>query len=219
MSDLPWEDALLERKSQSDLKDLLKTLVAFANSVKPGHIAEILIGELNDGTVQGVTNADNILKKVRKECDEIYPPIVWQGRAYEKDGKTCVRVEIEYDGETPHFGGPAWVRRGSVTEKATDDVFQRLIDFRGSKVRELAKWQDKAVTVVGDTGRLREIGKLDESYHPRWLDYPGQEQVLRFVNSFWVTVEVPGGKASEPLEKVTLSWDDQNNRLKVLIKV
>jgi len=37
MTDLPWEDNLLERKTESDLKDLLKTLVAFANSVRPGH--------------------------------------------------------------------------------------------------------------------------------------------------------------------------------------
>ena len=45
MAELPWEDSLLERKVESDLKDLLKTLVAFANSVRPGHIATILIGE------------------------------------------------------------------------------------------------------------------------------------------------------------------------------
>lgn len=47
----PWEDYLLERKVESDLKDLLKTLVAFANSVRPEYIATILIGERNDGTV------------------------------------------------------------------------------------------------------------------------------------------------------------------------
>ena len=38
MIELPWEDSLLERKVESDLRDLLKTLVAFANSVRPGHI-------------------------------------------------------------------------------------------------------------------------------------------------------------------------------------
>lgn len=56
----PWEDYLLEGKVESDLKDLLKTLVAFANSIKPGHIATILIGERDDGTVKGCTNPDNI---------------------------------------------------------------------------------------------------------------------------------------------------------------
>lgn len=60
MADHPWEDNLLERKTESDLNDLLKTLVAFANSVKPGHTAIILIGERDDGTIDGVTNPDNI---------------------------------------------------------------------------------------------------------------------------------------------------------------
>lgn len=140
MVEFPWEDNLLERKPESDLKDLPKTLVAFANSVKPGHVAALLIGELDDGTIQGVTNPDNIQKKVRKECDKIYPPILYRTRVYEKEGKYCVRVEVEYDGDTPHFGGPAWIRQGSETIKATDKCFQRLIDLRSNIVYELAKW-------------------------------------------------------------------------------
>ncbi len=35
MDEHPWEDHLLERKTENDLKDLLKTMVAFANSVRP----------------------------------------------------------------------------------------------------------------------------------------------------------------------------------------
>ena len=67
--ELPWEDGLLERKVENDLKDLLKTLVAFSNSVRPGHTATILIGEKDGGTIQGVINPDNIQKTVREECD------------------------------------------------------------------------------------------------------------------------------------------------------
>ena len=48
------------------------TMVAFANSLRPDHIATILDGEKNDGTVQGLTNPDNIQKKVREEADRIY---------------------------------------------------------------------------------------------------------------------------------------------------
>jgi predicted HTH transcriptional regulator len=94
--DHPWEDNLLERKVESDLKDLLKTLVAFANSVRPGHIATILIGEKNDGTIAGVRNPDNIQKTVRKECEKIYPAIIWRASVYEVGGHYCVRVDIEY---------------------------------------------------------------------------------------------------------------------------
>jgi predicted HTH transcriptional regulator len=58
------EDYLKERKTKNDLKDLLKTMVAFANSVRPGHIATILIGERNDGTPEGLTDetVDSIQK-------------------------------------------------------------------------------------------------------------------------------------------------------------
>jgi hypothetical protein len=65
--ELPWEDGLLERKVENDLKDLLKTLVAFSNSVRPGHTATILIGEKDDGTIQGVRNPDNIQRAVESD--------------------------------------------------------------------------------------------------------------------------------------------------------
>jgi predicted HTH transcriptional regulator len=107
------EDYLLERKSKNDLKDLLKTMVAFANSVRPGHVATILIGERDDGTPEDL-DPDQIQKTVRTTADKIYPPIIWRAVIYEKGGKQCVRVEIEHSGDTPHFGGPAVAaRRGA----------------------------------------------------------------------------------------------------------
>jgi predicted HTH transcriptional regulator len=72
----------LERKLESDLKDLLKTLVAFANSVRPEHTAVILIGERDDGSAQGLKDADNIQKTVRADCDKIFPPILWRSPVY-----------------------------------------------------------------------------------------------------------------------------------------
>jgi hypothetical protein len=70
--------------------------------------------------------------------EKIYPAIIWRSRVYDNTGQACVRVEIEYGGDTPHFSGPALVRRGSETVRASDEVFQRLVDFRKSKTRELA---------------------------------------------------------------------------------
>lgn len=215
--DQPWEDNLLECKLESDLKDLLKTLVAFSNSVRPGHTAVILIGEANDGTVQGVKNPDNIQKKVRDTCDSIYPPILWRSLMYQKENKPCIRIEIEYDGETPHFGGKAWVRKGSTTKEATDEVFQRLIDYRSSKVHELANWFGKKVLLEPDLSHTIDT-RLGESYQaiPR-LQSP-KEATLGFMNNFWVTFDINGKKQSEPLDKLILSWDDTRNILKILVK-
>lgn len=216
MQELPWEDALLERKVESDLKDLLKTLVAFANSVRPGHTAVLLIGERDDGSAQGLKDADSIQKTVRTECDKIYPPILWRSRVYEKDGRPCVRVEIEFSGETPHFSGAAWVRRGSESLKANDETFQRLIDFRLSTVRELAKWLDKEIIVAGDQGTVS-FQERNLVGHPRW---PGSRRAkLRFVNRFWATFEDRDKTVSEPLEKLILSWEDTGKCLVVLVKI
>jgi predicted HTH transcriptional regulator len=66
-TDARSEDYLLERKSKNDLRDLLKTMVAFANSVRPGHVATILIGERDDGTPEDI-DPDSIQKTVRKEA-------------------------------------------------------------------------------------------------------------------------------------------------------
>lgn len=216
MQELPWEDGLLERKVESDLRDLLKTLVAFSNSVRPGHTAIILIGEKDDGTVQGVTNPDNIQKRVREECEKIYPDIIWRTQVYEKDGKHCVRVEIEYSGNTPHFGGPAWVRRGSVTVKASDEVFQQLIELRLDKVRELSKWVGMSVTVEGDGSNMPrdQLGRL---YSSRWQEFEVAARLLQ-VNGFWITLETNEGRhLSEPLDKLRLTFDNQKKQLKILV--
>jgi hypothetical protein len=216
MNDLPWEDYLLERKVESDLKDLLKTLVAFANSVMPGHIATILIGETDDGIAAGVTNPQNIQDRIRKECERIYPSIIWRSTVYETNNKHCVRVEIEYSGDTPHFGGSAWVRRGNATHKASDEMFQRLVELRLEPVREISKWVGKEILVRADEGQFPPtLGGLETN--PRWPT-PGIVTV-KSVNRFWITVQTKDGRLlSEPLDKVTLSFSNQQKCLELFVK-
>jgi len=200
-----WEDSLLERKTESDLGDLLKTMVAFANSVAEGHVAVILIGELDDGIVQGVTNPDNIQKKIRQEAEKIYPDIVWRSIVYQKDGKACVRLEIEYSGETPHFGGPAWVRRGSETVKSSAEIFQRLIETRSSKVREISKWKGRQITLS--------LFREPETTYNKTFSNPA---LLIDVNQFYATVEQNHKRASYPLRSLLIAWDCANERLELI---
>jgi Putative DNA-binding domain len=216
MTESPWEDALLERKLESDQKDFLKTFVAFANSVRPGHAAVVLIGERNDGSVQGVSDPDEMQKKIRRECERIYPSIVWRSRVYEHDGKHCVRVEIEYSGETPHFGEAAWIRRGSETVKASDEIFQRLIELRFGMVRELSQWLGKEIIVGADPGTLRR-GIISIHNMPRWGGF--MPATLHTVNAHWATFELSRStKRSEPIEKLMLSWADEKDCLLVLVR-
>jgi Putative DNA-binding domain len=214
-SDFPWEDNLLERKVEGDTKDFLKTLVGFANSVKPGHIATLLIGEKDDGTIGGVANPDKTQMFVRETCDKIYPPIIWRSQVYERDGKSCIRVEVEYSGDTPHFGGIAWVRKGSETVKATDEIFQCLIALRLEKVRELAKWLDKTISLLGDVATVP--NKPGYVIRHRWPEVSPVKLV--HVNNHWATFEQHDGKrSSEPLEKLTLNFDDEKGQLQVIVR-
>jgi len=216
MNDLPWEDGLLERKLESDQKDFLKTFVAFANSVRPGHTAVVLIGERDDGSAQGVSDPDGIQRKIRRECERIYPDILWRSTVYEKDGQPCVRLEIEYSGDTPHFGEAAWIRRGSESVKANDAIFQRLIELRSSVVREIALRIGERIFIEGDHGSVS-FNERIRGGHPRWPRTVEAE--IKSVNGFWATFEVfgpPRKTASEPIERLMLSWQDK--QLKVIVK-
>lgn len=217
------EDSLLERKTESYRpEDFLKTFVAFANSVRPGDTAIVLIGEDDDGNVVGLSDPDGFQIKIRKIIEKIYPAIVWHQETYTKEGKTAIRVEIRHSGDTPHFGGAAWVRKGSESVRATDEVFQKLIDLRLNKVRELSKWIGKTVTVEFDhisTGQPYHIWASQPSmYGVRW---GGRQKVeLRAVNSYWVELHKLSDQTtvSEPLQKLVLSYDFEEDQLKLTVK-
>jgi hypothetical protein len=211
----PWEDSILERKVESDLKDLRSTLVAFANSVAPEHVATLLIGEKNDGSVQGVRDPDSIQKRVRAECDRIYPSILWRSKVYEKQGKYCVQVEVSYSGKTPHFGDAAWIRRGSENIRASEEMLQRLIDLRSEVITKLEEWLGKKITIEGDNASIFDYGAQASSV--RWRGRISA--ILREVNRFWATFELDQGVLkSEPVEKLLLSFDDRDRCLKILVK-
>ena len=224
--DIVWqsEDSLREKKVENDLRDLLKTLVAFANSVAPGDTAQLFIGEKDDGTVQGVTNPESINRSVAKEAAKIYPPIYYRTEVYEREGKQCVRVDIKHNGQAPHFGGGSWVRQGSQTVPATEEIYQQMIDQRQSKVRVLLQWLNMEITVEG-TQRARSF-TLDKgnipSFDQEW-SVGLHQATLVVVNEHWVTFsvhtsETSRAEMSEPIEKVLLSWDNQRQRPKVVIK-
>ena len=211
--DTVWqaEDSLKEKKTENDLKDVLKTLVAFANSVAPGDTATLYIGEKDDGTVQGVSNADNIQKKVKDIAAKIYPEIYYKTTVYDRNGKQCVRVDVRHNGLAPHFGGAAWVRRASVTVEATEELYQQMVESRQSKVFALSKWINKEISVLWPKSFM--VGDTTVSYK--------NQATLLVVNAFWITVGVHAlskvFEKSESMEKLLLSWDDEKGRLKVLV--
>lgn len=140
---------------------------------------------------------------------------------YEREGKHCVRVDIRHNGLAPHFGGPAWVRQGSVTIKATEELYQQMIDQRQAKTRVLLRWIDKDITVWWKNQRVEQ--RLNALHLFR-----NEQATLVSVSSHWATFRVHLAIAdgsnqihrenidcSELTEKLLLSWDDGKGRLKV----
>ncbi len=170
-----------------------------------------------------MANAENINRTVAKEADKIYPPIYYRTEVYERDGKQCLRVDVKHNGQAPHFGGQAWVRQGSQTVKATEEIYQQLVDQRQSKVRILMRWLNKEMTVEGtQKAKTFPPGQMPSFDDEEW-SVGLHKATLIAVNEHWVTFDVhtsatSHAEMSEPLEKVLLSWDNQRARPKVVIK-
>ena len=66
-----------------------------------------------------------------------------------------VAVVVGASNDKPHFAGPAYVRQGSESVKASKRLFEELVDARHSKVEAILRMRDvPAVTVIGLGHRL-----------------------------------------------------------------
>jgi Schlafen, AlbA_2 len=145
------EDSFVERKSFGDWrKDAVRTCVAFANSCPfDGPPGLFCIGVKDDGTVESSgQNLDTLQKTFERELEEAYPPIAHHTRIVPAPAGKFVAVVIPGSSRGPHFSGPAYVRLGSTTIAANQEQFERVVDRRERKVREILRWQGKTVKLV-----------------------------------------------------------------------
>jgi predicted HTH transcriptional regulator len=145
------EDGFVKRKSLGDWKkDAVKTCVAFANSCSVDGLPGLLrIGVKDDGTIEPSTqNLDSVQKSFERELKKAYPEIPHQTRIVLSPEGKFLAVTVPGSTQGPHFSGPAYVRVGSQTVEASKEQFDRIIDLRDRKVREILKWKNKQVKVV-----------------------------------------------------------------------
>lgn len=131
------EDNFVERKTHSDSKDWLKTVVAFANSVPHDEFGILFIGVRNDGSLENAVDWDSVQKTLNQKLANAYPPIGYSCQVIQKQGKECLAVIVPGSPKRPHFAGPAYVRVGSETKNASDEEYGRLIAERHSKAYAL----------------------------------------------------------------------------------
>ena len=150
------EDSFVERKSQGvKPQDIRKAVTAFANSLQDGQHGVVFIGIGDRGAVEGCENADAVQKRVREAADECYPPLTPQCVVLRVDDKDVVAVVVGASNDKPHFSGPAYVRQGSESVKASKSLFEELVDARHSKVEAILRMRDvPAVTAIGLGHRL-----------------------------------------------------------------
>jgi predicted HTH transcriptional regulator len=145
------EDSFMERKSFGDWKkDAVKTCVAFANSCPFGGPPGVLcIGVKDDGTIEtSEQDLDTLQKTLERELEEAYPPVPHHTRVVSAPEGQFVAVIIPGSSLGPHFSGPAYIRNGPTTIKASAEQFEKVIDRRERKVREILKWKNKRVKLV-----------------------------------------------------------------------
>ncbi|HLV95949.1 MAG TPA: ATP-binding protein [Candidatus Acidoferrales bacterium] len=202
------EDSFVERKSFGDWKkDAVNTCVAFANSCPiEGAPGLLCIGVKNDGGIErSQIDLDTLQKTLERELEDAYPPIPHRTRVVSAHEGKFIAVVVPGSSQGPHFSGPAYVRSGPTNAKASKEQFERLVDRRERKVREILKWQNKAVKLV----RLwavpsNLVGRIAGNSYVTVID----------CTALVVKVEMTGsGFLFFPLDHVILGHDAQANCL------
>jgi predicted HTH transcriptional regulator len=75
-----FENSFVERKTSSDSKDWLRTVVGFANTAPIGYPAIMFVGVKDDGEIEEILNFDKLQKTLSAKLAEAYPVIFYLTR-------------------------------------------------------------------------------------------------------------------------------------------
>jgi predicted HTH transcriptional regulator len=192
------EDSFVEKKSLGDMKDVVKTCVAFANSCPlEGPPGILCFGVKEDGTIESAAwNFESMTQKIRERLSRVYPPIEFKTRIIERNGTSFLAVIVPGSSNGPHFSGPAYVREGSSTVVASEELFSLIIDRRERKVREILKWKNKNILM-----RRYVINPAPTQQRNSWAY--SDARVID-CTAEWLQVEIGGDLVPFPLDDVRL---------------
>ena len=205
------EDNFVERKPEgANSAEIRQTAVAFANTVPPEMPGVLFLGVHNDGQIQGVGNPDKLQKTIREQCERVcYPPVAFTAEVLQVEGKAVLAVVVPSSKNRPHFSGPAYVRRGSESVAASPELFDELIASRNGKVAAILRMRGAPITVICVQHILGSTEKIaDTRYRTR------SDCVVESCDSHIVRMRDIGSnrRVTEPLEKVTVSFDEERYR-------
>jgi hypothetical protein len=122
---------------------------------------------------------------------------------------------VSHDRNSPHFAGAAYIRQGSESVIASEKVFDDLIKRRIDKVHEILKWKDKIITVTALGKKLGSTKPISSPMHRESCECsiedctPYYVRLRNIVNDQYI---------SEPLESVSISYDEKKYRLMLIVK-
>lgn len=211
------EDNFIERKPEGVRREeLRRTIVAFANSIPEERTAILYIGVSNNGDIKGVSNPDQMQKTIQEVCErDCYPPIKFSIEVLNVENKKIIAIVIPYSNNRPHFSGPAYIRRGSQSVIASEQVFDELIATRSSKVHEIMKWKYQIVTVIAIGKKLGSTKPINSSMYRECHECRVVECKVHYIRLFNIATD---SHLSEPLEHVSLAHDEEKNRLMLIVK-
>lgn len=201
------EDPYVERKTGGDDKDILKTVVAMANSLAVGLPGVLFIPVTDAGAIQTGVNLDMLQRKISTRIALAYPPIRYFQRVLAIESAEVIAVQVWGSPDRPHFAGSSYVRDGSQTLRASDQQFDLLIARRSSKVEALSQWIEKRITVDFITAGAGP--RVEQTL----------EAIIEGCTQWYVTLKFsdprPHGVArtSIILERVRISFDHVHDRL------
>lgn len=212
------EDNFVERKSEGvTASELRQTVCAFANSVPEGRDGVLFVG-IHDktGEIAGVGNTDQLQKRVREAAqNDCYPPIAYTSAVLTVEGKQVLAVIVPQSAAKPHFTGPAYVRIGSESPKASQQQYEELILSRNDKAREILRHRNGVLTVLGQGYQLGSNKPLHDAAYREM-----RECRLLNCTAHLVTLEdiATGERFSEPLAHVTISYDHKRQRAQLMVR-
>lgn len=212
------EDNFVERKAEGvSPQELRQTVSAFANSVPEGRQAVLFIGiDDKTGEVRGVTNTDKLQQRVRDACHgDCYPRITYMSEVISVDDKRVVAVVIPFSAKKPHFTGPAYIRAGSESVKASEDQYEDLIASRTDKARTIQSFGSAAFHVIGVGYKLGTNRPVADSAYRE-----GRECRVMSCNAMLVSLEdiSSGFRFSEPLAHITINYDHERTCPVLLVR-
>jgi predicted HTH transcriptional regulator len=202
------EATFTERKSASDTQDWVKTVVAFANSLRPDQNGVLYLGVTNKGEIQDHnTDLDSLQKKFVEKTKVIFPQCPYfEATVVSHEGKECLAITVPGGTQKPYFAGPPYFRVASTSAKATPAQFEQLLAARSDKAYELQQWVGKRITLKN---LVRESGI---AYH---INEQTLEASLEACNQFYVTVSLGNMKRSCPLTRIDIAYDHEKDRLQI----